>query len=363
MNLEGSIPLLRIESQDSLYLMDALQEHITKKDTIDFDAKILGSTVMDKANFSNYVITGKLDFYGVTFKEHIFFQYTEMYNELKFQDVRFEDALSFFEYYTDCDIMITDSFFSKITLVQSVFERSFSFFNSIIDKSSCFSFVNFNTIQLYDIISNREFSFYDNTFKELTFTKNSFQDFAFEDNTYNGNNGFMYFDNSSFKKAILFRNNVFSEVVSFRDISVIDEINLMYATTKDHFEPVFLNLIGSDVNKFKFIYTQPFYIDQLSSIEYRDELTNVYTVLLKSQQEDGYKNSFIALDKEYKYFSYKNVTGGKLINFFQKHWWGYGHDKYRIITNTFIILIFFWIITFIYLELFLKRATKLKRYN
>jgi len=70
----------------------------------------------------------------------------------------------------------------------------------------------------------------------------------------------------------------------------------------------------------------------------------IYKQLLEQQQKDGFTFGFQRLDKEYKRFKYlkDNKTLGKFENWLDSHWWDYGYDKFKVVTNSlWLFLIFF----------------------
>ncbi len=74
----------------------------------------------------------------------------------------------------------------------------------------------------------------------------------------------------------------------------------------------------------------------------------IYSELLRKQKENYFQDGYEKLDKEYKEFHYlsDNNTLSYFKNWVDKHWWDYGYDKFKIITNSFTIFIAFLLINF-----------------
>jgi hypothetical protein len=63
-----------------------------------------------------------------------------------------------------------------------------------------------------------------------------------------------------------------------------------------------------------------------------EEKKEIYEKLLEKTRSDDFIRSYEKLDKEYREIKYLEgyQRPKRLLNFIDKHWWGYTYNKHRI---------------------------------
>jgi hypothetical protein len=99
-----------------------------------------------------------------------------------------------------------------------------------------------------------------------------------------------------------------------------------------------------------------------------EEKVNVYHQLLNKFRVKGMYQSYEKLDREFKEFKYLEGKGfgGSVLNWVDRHWWGYGYSKFLVVRNALLLnFIFFIINSFVFRQLVHRgyRIEKFARIN
>lgn len=114
----------------------------------------------------------------------------------------------------------------------------------------------------------------------------------------------------------------------------------------------YINLYRTDLTKIRFDYTRfrLYFPKELSISQQQNEYERVYRYFKENSQMSDVEE----IGKEmYEHQYIAGKTGlswiwGNIINFINKHWWGYGFDKQLIMRNSVIVFTFFWIFNLLF---------------
>jgi hypothetical protein len=131
------------------------------------------------------------------------------------------------------------------------------------------------------------------------------------------------------------------DILDFSNVKITEEVDFSKAKKVDSICKI--NIYGTDISKIKLRYEMfKLYFPKKDNIPFELQ-ANVYEQLLNNFKKNGYIRSYEKLDKEYKELYYIEKGGMyKIVNLFQKYWWGYGYDKLSILLYTIGFFVFFW---------------------
>ena len=181
-------------------------------------------------------------------------------------------------------------------------------------------------------------SFENNTFKELS----SFNHSRFRNTTSFQNSIFKKpvnfvgsefdgpmtnFSNVNFMMGANFSNSIINGDLNFENVSSPNKvIDLTKMRALSHGDKIGINLINADISHIKINYTTFKLIFPKHTPNHIK--VHTYNQLLNQFEENGLQKSYNQLYIEYQRFLYRS-NNQSIIHFLDKHWWGYGIEKYR----------------------------------
>jgi hypothetical protein len=86
------------------------------------------------------------------------------------------------------------------------------------------------------------------------------------------------------------------------------------------------------------------------------EKERIYRTLLDEQKRDNFTQGYQKLDRECQEFELvkDNTQFGIIHNFLEKNWWDYGYSKFKVITNSIYLFLFFILINLFLYPSFIK---------
>ncbi len=281
----------------------ALKKHFTK--AVDFSSQ---NYIMPM--YYNFFKFDSAVAFGVThFGSLVDFFCADFYSMVDFYQASFDSSVSFWNVHFKSMANFSDvSFIGNVSFVSSHFHSKVLFMNTRFS-----SYVNFNLAH----------------FKHTV-------DFT---GSYFGNG-------SNFKEVIL------PDTLIFKDVKAKEIIDLTFAKldtarrVKDGNCKCKILLEGADIDKIKINYDL-FTLYFTKDGNYEQQLS-IYEKLLKKFKDEGFLESYKALDIEYRDFKFRH-EGDNFLNWFQKHWWNYGYEKELVLWRSLLI---FGIFTFLNLFFF-----------
>jgi hypothetical protein len=176
--------------------------------------------------------------------------------------------------------------------------------------------------------------------KDVNFNQCTFNKILKLEGTIFGNKA--SFDGAIFKDIVFTKEMVLPDTLILSNIQFIEKsIHFSQGVLSKNKQFCYVNLVGSDINKFKIDYKKfrlyfPAETDD-------NQKCAVYEGLLKNFQTDGLTSSYKLLDIEYQ--KYKNKRDERyFVDWVQSWWWNYGYNKEKIFINSiFLLLLFFFI--------------------
>ncbi len=279
--------------------------------------------LMQQTDYDNHKFNDKVDFRKSEFDSKVTFYNTKFDSTADFTRARFDGIADF---------------------TRARFDSKVTFYNTKFDSEVNFGAANFAS--LADFTGAKFASLADFTgtwfFGIADFTGVRFDSLA-------------DFKGTKFDSLADFKGTKFDAKVSFFltvlpkyfDFSYIREIpiEIEFIRTLDNpdYDICYINLMGSSIDKIRFRYRRfKLWFPKDDFIGYELK-ASVYEELLKKQKDEGFIKSYKILDKEYREFQYTdreseyNWLWGRVLNWVDKNWWGYGYDKELVIRNVILI--------------------------
>ncbi|KXX69279.1 hypothetical protein AVL50_19875 [Flammeovirga sp. SJP92] len=336
------------------------------------------SSFTSGANFSRIIFETRANFTEAKFNFETNFSDSEFNSLAIFFNSKFCSTSTF----SDC------KFHSETNFFNVGFDSLIDFTNVEFDSSITFFGGNFNSIAIFKksiFKSNAKFS--EARFKSsLDFSEADFRsEVVFTGTKFNSTVNFsktkfkskLNFFEAKFDSSVNFCNSEFDSTVDFSEVSVngkiiFDYIILPDSLIFDHFysndiidlslarlqtdtSRCVINLSATNIEKFKFDYSQGFVLDK-DSLKNYTVTVSVYEQLMKMQKRYGYTSGYEKADKEKKkYIYFEKAKHGPwkfvknmMLNFLDRYWWDYGYNKTLVFKNVILIFFFFYFINIIY---------------
>jgi hypothetical protein len=352
---------------------------VYRQKNIDFKELLLkykrktSDTIDFKINISYSTITNTDYIRGLVFKENIKFDSVIFNNNFRVESSHFIRDIDFYRVHFMKSFNFESNFISQeINIGNCQFNNTYIWFNNVyqFNLRDCnilgeFSLMS-DTIKILWITNSifkdeSSFSRLKSTLSNILFCK--FNNYSFLENYFPFDSAKLSFLSSEFLGSTYFSRNHFPEFIDFSQVTSAREIDLINSSVDSLKRVIYINLQKSDISKIKLLYGKPF---RISPPEYAidlDELESTYTQLIDKQLKDGFYNSYISLDKEYKVFHNKYIIGGVfgwLSNFIQIYWWDFGHKKQLILFHTLFGILLFWCVAFVYFNKILNNGYEIK---
>jgi uncharacterized protein YjbI with pentapeptide repeats len=302
-------------------------------------------------SFTNSIFNDYVEFNESRFNFPSYFSFCN-FQKADFTCVRFLSEANFFE----CN------FNSSVDFLLATFESVADFSYSTFDSASTASFVdtkfnhpvNFSNVKFQNKVD----------FSEAQFnSKTNFTDVTFD--------SIAVFYKADFRGETDFSKAVLPNRLNFSYANHIsEEIDLTNAIINEKYGLCNINLVGAAISNIRFRYNRfKLWFPDEESVDFELK-SNVYEDLLKKQKDEGFTQSYEKLDREYREFKYTGKEGnslelfwGRLQNWVDKNWWGYGYNKELIILNSLIIYLLFSIINIFILKHLTIRVYEAEKIN
>jgi len=100
----------------------------------------------------------------------------------------------------------------------------------------------------------------------------------------------------------------------------------------------FISFINTNLDNIRFNYTAKTRL-WFDTLDDPDAIESAYAHLLKKFKDDGKTNAAKIID-----IQHKQLTEGKIFNYLDRVWWGYGYDKFNELNWLIFMLTFFFLI-------------------
>ena len=319
-----------------------------------------------QGNYEKHIFSDTANFSHSTFQTKANFQQSVFFSSVNFQGVKFDSAVSFLstEFHSNANFTFTQ-FISSSNFQNAIFDSAVIFLKTSFKSDVAFSIAKFKSIanfsdDEFDSLAVFSLAFFDSVaiFKNAKF--NSKAEFIMTQFDKLAN-----FENAKFYTGADFRKAKLPHILNLENSRIYDgELNLLDAIVNPDYNECKINLVNSDIEKIRLLYTD-FELYLPDSIN-ADIKSNVYERLLLNQQKNGYISSIEKLDKEYQMFKYLesgkyNKIWGVFLNWVNKIWWDYGYNKILIIRNTLYLFIIFTVINSLFFKWIITNLYEMKK--
>jgi len=322
-------------------------------------ADFTGVQFISGARFSAAQFDSTAQFYDADFMSTAYFSETKFNSTADFRKTKFILETRFFSAKFNSNARFSSVQFDSIVYFSSaVFDSTVYFWNTKFNSIAYFWGTEFSSTAYFrDAKFNSIADFSDAEFKSIA----NFKNVNFDSSA--------IFKNVVFNSEIIFDSTLLPKNLSFYNVQDIQkEIDLTGAIINPQYNICYINLTYANVDKFRFRYNRfKLYFDDETESELK---SNVYEELLRKTEKEGFINSYEKLDREYREFKYlegkkyeKKRTWGKIINWIDKTWWGYGYDKELILRNTLLLFIIFLIINLVFLRQMLFKVYNVEHFS
>jgi len=328
----------------------------------------------DQTDYGKEIFTQRADFNLTRFDSAAIFREAKFKDGAEFMETNFLDTADFFNCYFNNADFFNACFFQNANFRKSDFVTAANFSKAKFKSTVNFSYSRFDSLVVT--------SFVESKFNSLVNFSNAkfLNQVDFSEAVFGGETDFT---ESTFDSVAVFNKADFSGETDFMgailpnklDLSYVthisEEIDLTSATTNKKYGLCYINLTGADIDRIKFRYNRfkLWFPPKDTTIDFELK-SNVYEVLLKKQQDEGFTQSYEKLDREYKEFKYTGKKGnrlelfwGQVQNWVDKNWWGYGYNKELIILNSLIIYLLFSILNAFILKHLTTRVYEAEKIN
>ncbi len=319
------------------------------------------------ANFRKGIFCALANFKNAEFYSDVFFTNRTFNSEANFSNVHFMSETKF----------LLTQFNSSVNFSLAHFDSLSDFANAIFDSCSDFRRAEFNSLANFTGVefknspdfSNVNFKSGANFNKVKFYSDVSFAGAQFDsivDYRFVRFDSLVDFGNTKFNSDVYFDSTLLPNYLSFQNAQEINnEIDLTNTRINPNYSACNINLINANIDKIRFRYSRfNLYFPKGTGPDIK---SNVYEGLLIKLQKEGFTASFEKLDKEYLEFKYLENSGNgdweRIVNWINKHWWGYGYDKELIIRNTLILFCIFLIINFGFFNDMVNKVYRIEQFS
>lgn len=338
--------------------------------------EMVTETTIEQTNYYRKVFPDYADFWDKKYFSPVSFE-SARFNAVEFNNTEFNSEAKFFAASFDSIVDFQDVHFkAKAIFEKANFKTKATFLDVVFDSLTDFSYINLikpesNRSKLYFNRSkfNAEADFTNAIINTVDFTEAEFNSDVFFTST--EFDSLAIFSKAEFNSDVDFTSSKLPNKLDFSYTTKISgDIDLTSATIYPKYDICYINLTGAAIDKFKFRYKRfKLWFPENNTIDFELK-SNVYEVLLKNQDDQGFTQSYEKLDKEYREFKYTGQEGSKISRFWghlqnwvDKYWWGYGYNKELIVFNSIILYLLFAFINAFFLKHLTQKVYEAEKIN
>jgi hypothetical protein len=145
--------------------------------------------------------------------------------------------------------------------------------------------------------------------------------------------------------SLFYNYSTLPDTLDFSNVTLSNTIDFTKAYPNVYGRKCQINLLNTDISKIRLNYKdfELFFPDSiLNSPGYSQVIYKTYQLLLDNLKLDKQDDQFSRLDIELKNWRAKN----NFLLWIDKIWWLYGYEKWRVVPNSFFIILFFSVVNF-----------------